>query len=217
MTTFASLKKRFDRSLFIVTGYMYDNGRREFLDDLIRVISKFYHHSDEWCSEYKPKSMRILEESNGTKLLHIGVQGHDCIFGTEIISEGVCSWKMRVNQLYYPFDDYWHLYVGVCKKSEREWEPDWDLPRSAPEKEGCYSFDVTVGKIVKQTEWDFATFNTKVTKSGDIIELTLDLENKKLSCKINDKDVEKSIENIRKGEYRLLVSLYFDKTELELL
>ena len=49
------------------------------------------------------------------------------------------------------------------------------------------------------------------------MDITLDLDNKKVSCAIDGKDIGKSINDIEGGAYRLIVSMYFDKTEVELL
>ena len=53
-----------------------------------------------------------------------------------------------------------------------------------------------------------------VTKAGDIIEIELNLTKKVLSCKVNGKDVEETISNLKDGKYRLSVHMYMTKQSL---
>ena len=87
---------------------------------------------------------------------------------------------------------------------------------SHPERAACCTFDTTLGRVANQKD-SSKTFNKKVTKDGDVIDIMLDLENKKVCCKVNDEDIGKSIDNLKDGKYRLVVSMWFDQTELELL
>ena len=215
MSTFSSIEDRFDRSLFIVTGYMHDNGNRDFLLDLIKVITTYYNRSDEWCSKHKGKNMKILEGSNGTKMCkdNDGSRNFECIFGTEVIIKGKYEWKLRVNKLTYPTDTFFHILVGVINTNKADMS---SMYHRDPATHGCYTFDVTLGEIVNQTNVE-QQFTTKVTKSGDIIDVTFDFENKTLYCFINGTDIGTSIKNLQDGEYRLLVCLFFEENELELL
>ena len=113
----------------------------------------------------------------------------------------------------YPFDTYFNLVVGVINTNKADME---EIAEKDPAREGCYTFDVTLGRVVNETNFK-QTFKTKVAKAGDTIDITLDLENKKVGCKVNGMDIGIFIENIEDGKYRLLASLYFDKIELELL
>ena len=110
--------------------------------------------------------------------------------------------------------DYFHLALGVINATTADIK---FIANTDPARHGCYTFDVTLGRVVNQTSTFHPHFKTKVTEAGDIIDITLDLENKKVDCKVNEKDVEKSIEKIEDGEYRLLASLFYEETELELL
>ena len=213
MSTFDSIQDRFERSMFIVIGYMHDNGETEFLVDLIKVITTYYHRLDEWCSIYRGKNMKILEGSNNTIFCKTVLWTHECILGTEIISGGRYKWKIRVNKLYYK-PNFWHIYTGVINMNKAN--INFKGENQYVESIGCYTFDTTKGRVVNQSNRSLC-FETKVTKPGDIIDITLDLEEKSVRCKVNGTDVGESIKKIEKGQYRLLVSLYFYKTELELL
>ena len=215
MSIFASIEDRFDRSLFIVNGYMHDNGKRDFLLDLIRMIATYYHRSDTWCSKDKGQGMRILEGSNGVKVHkdNNDEPKFEYVCCTEVILKGKCEWRIRVNKLNYPSKDYWHIVVGVINTNKTDMKL---ISENDAALEGCYTFDVTIGRVIHQRDIQ-EQFERKVTKAGDTIDITLDLENKKVGCKINGTDIGKSIEEIEDGEYRLLVGMYFGNTELELL
>ena len=60
-------------------------------------------------------------------------------------------------------------------------------------------------------------FLRKVTKAGDVMDVTLDLENQTVDCKVNGQDVVASINKLEDGKYRLFASMWFDETELEIL
>lgn len=91
---------------------------------------------------------------------------------------------------------------------------DWHLPKRTPQESGCYTFEVTAGKVINGKEISSA-FDRKVTQSGDDVSIKLDLENQRLNYYINGEDVGKAIENLKDVGYRLLVCM-FCKTELEL-
>ena len=214
MSTYAELQDQFHRSLFIVIGYMHENDKRDFLSDLIKVIALFYDRSDTFDAEYKGRGMRIVDSSNGKRVLKIEKSSHQCIFGTEIISKGKFSWKLRVKSMYYQ-QNYWHIYVGVMNLDKIVRHQSF-IANTHPERKGCYTFDTTLGRVANESN-TMKTFKRKVTKAGDIMDVTLDLDNKIVSCKVNDEDIGVSIKDIETGKYRLVVSLYFDKTEIEIL
>ena len=203
MSTYASLDNRFDRSMFIVMSYMHDNGRRDFLSDLSKLIAMFHVQTDEFCSVYKGHNIIILGGSNSRKIQKINEEDasalidFECAFGSEIITEGRYEWKIRVNKFKYPSEHFWHLFLGVMNTKVIN-VSDCDYPIQS----GCYSFDVSKGNVVNQNETN-QQFQTKVTKMGDIVDILLDLENKRVSCKINGEDIGKVIKDLDDGEYRL--------------
>ena len=85
--------------------------KTDFLLDLIKIIAEYYVISDKWSEEYKGKDMKILDGSDGAKVLKTK-QNHENIVGTEVISEGMFRWKIRVNKFKY-HEGYWHIYIGV--------------------------------------------------------------------------------------------------------
>ena len=146
MSTFATLKDRFDRALFIATAYMHDLKKREFLSDLIKVIATFYNRWDIWCSDYLGINMRILKDSNDTKLLKTAQQSHECAFGTEVITYGKFTWTIRINKFNYPYDGWWHIYTGVINADIADKNSFKD---DHPKRAGCYSFDITLAETVQ--------------------------------------------------------------------
>ena len=206
---FEKLTDRFSRSLFIVKAYMNDNGLREYLLDLIKIITTFYNQSDVFYSKWKGPHMKIIE---GTKVYKEIAGDHDrdpnynqlrkfeSIFGTEVISKGVYEWKIRVNKLNYQ-DGYYNLYVGVI--NTKICEMSSVFPGNTGYA-GCYRFEV------------FNLCRPKVTKQGDVVKLILDMPKESLSCEINGICIGR-MRGGANGEYRLMLSLYFAENELELL
>ena len=142
------------------------------------------------------------------------ITDHETIVGTEVISGGIFEWKLRVNKLKYT-GDCWHICVGVINidRGNINYLIQASTFISEP---GCYTFDVNYGHIVREYGTS-QTFDKKVTKSGDIIEIKLDLDNKSLHCKVNGEDVGNFIDKLPDGEYRLVANLWFDETEIEIL
>lgn len=175
-----------DRSLFIVIGYMRSN-RANFLSDLLKIITAYYDCGDEWNDKYMGKNMEIVKGSNKTKigkpLKPNAYASHESVFCQKVVSEGIHSWHIRVNKVYYP-SNCWHIYVGVTN-TKVNFE---SLKNTHPEQYCCYTFDTTNGRVANQRDTS-QTFNTKVTKVGDIIRITLDLINRKLRCCINGEDI----------------------------
>ena len=163
--------------------------------------------------------MQILEGSDNTKVCKQANEypHFESIFGTEVISKGTYEWKIRVNKFNYTISHYYHFYMGVIDVQKADLENVTES--NVTVSDGGYTFDVTLGQVMTTQYEDYAgpRFDTKVTKVGDIVDLTLDLTEKTLSCKINDQPVEKTISSIEEGEYKLIVSMYFGDNELELL
>lgn len=210
MATFAKLTNRFDQTLFIISAYLHDYKQTEFLMDLMKLIRDFSVASDEWDPRYATEYIKIFSD---TVLSHTRNDSPDSIFGKEIITKGKYEWRVRVTNLNY--SQFQHkgktdIYIGVCRRIMRDWHQPW----MEPQELGCYTFNVTNGQVINGKEIS-DSFDRKVTKSGDTININLDLEKKRLNCFINGEDVGQSIENLKDGEYRLLVCM-FCKSILEL-
>ena len=184
--------------------------------DLLKVITMYNMSVDQWFPVLTGAGAEftILKDLYATRLVHNSVM-HSLAFGTEIVSGGVYNWRIRVNKLKYPSTESVHIYVGVMNVNIAKMS--YMQTVGVPVQTGCYSFEVTMGKVVHEINWAIASFDHKETKPGDIVDLTLDVEKKKVCCAINDQDIGECISEISEGEYRLVVSMYFDETELELL
>ena len=203
-----------DRAIFIVSAYVHHNKFIDYLLDLIKIIAKYYLLADQWSSEYKGRNMQILEGSDNSKVLKTKVC-HQNIFGCQVITNGIFTWRIRVNKFKYD-TGYWHLLIGVVNTDKADINYLIKTYNAFPSKSGCYTFDTSKGQILNE-EIRGQGFTNKVTKSGDIMEITLNLETKSLHCKVNEEDVGISIDGLKDGEYRLLASLWFNETELEIL
>ena len=53
MSTYTQFEDTFDRSAFIVIGCVQDNGKRDFVSDLINEIALFHHVTDRFYSKLK--------------------------------------------------------------------------------------------------------------------------------------------------------------------
>ena len=57
--------------------------------------------------------MQIVAGSNNTKVCkeHDEYPDFESIFGTEVISNGIYEWKIRVNKFNYTISHYYHFYM----------------------------------------------------------------------------------------------------------
>ena len=146
--------------------------------------------------------------------------GFEAVFGTDIVSKGINCWKIRVNKLYtdYDIDGLYHLFIGVFDDTKADMEKMKNSNLSNKRMIGGYIYEVTYGHTFSDGCGNYThRLKPRVSKDGDIVDLILDLDNRTLGCKINDKDIERSIDGIKDGKYRLCVCMYYGDTELELL
>eukprot|EP01084_Bolivina_argentea_P129037 227962_1 len=143
---FQSLE-RDNRALFIVSGYMHKH-KTELILDLIKIIAIYYDSGDEWSSIHTGINMEIIAGSNNRKVLKKLTGTHECIFGSEVIKEGIYEWSIRVNKLHYP-SNCWHIYIGVIntKKGDMNF-----IKNTHPERTGCYTFDTTYGRVANESD-----------------------------------------------------------------
>ena len=120
--------------------------------------------------------------------------------------------NIEVNKYKYT-EGYWRVYLGVIKSDRAGMS---FIATIHPERTGCYTFDVFEGNVCDQAHAE-RTFKTRISDPGDIVEIKLHLELNSVHCKINEKDIGQVITKIEDGKYRLLASIYFDETELEIL
>lgn len=176
---------------------------------LILLTISYYASSDEFDVNTRGLNMKL---SGKTTISHTR-QGWDGVFGKYVVSFGKYKWKLRVNKFYHGGGG--HIVTGVINTKIAD---PMHFRSTCPSSnaEGCYGFDTSYGTI-----WNEGDLNTKfelmVTKAGDIIEIELDLEKNRLRCRVNGKDIGKKIWNLKDGDYRLSVHMYYEKTELELL
>lgn len=200
------------RAFCIVSAYIHRYCRTLFLLDLIKIIVSYYKMYDEWSQEDKGSHIKILAGLHNTKIFKT-FTCYQSILGIEEISEGKFNWKIRVNKLNY-IPGSWHIYLGVMNINIQD---IGGVVRGNPTTLGCYVFEVTKGVVFNGGDRGArATFETRV-KKRDIIEIGLDLNSKSVHCQINGKDIGKYIDKIHDGTYRLLASIYFEETELEIL
>lgn len=130
---------------------------------------------------------------------------HDIdIFLSHIVKFGIYSWKFKIHQIPRYCD------IGI-------WKINFDDKPNI-----SYSFDATRKALVDPTNVDQildCKSELGVCQKGDIITMTLNLNNNTLTFMINDKDYGLVHQNIEHTEYKAAIYLqyYEEKTKLELI
>eukprot|EP01084_Bolivina_argentea_P305917 528523_1 len=157
--------------------------------------------NDCWDKKLVEPSFRI----EGNSLIKTK-DNHVCAYMTHIVKKGVHIWKFRLDIFKSCL-----LLIGVWKA---KYEPIMNNYYSQS-ADKCYCITMNTGNKRVPSETAYALHGGK---SGDIIEMKLDLKKKNLSYKVNKKDYGVAFHNIEKHmSYRAAVSNYYNGNKLTFL
>ena len=168
---------------------------------------------DEWNEEYFPKDKAQII---GQVLKVISNYNAFTVFGKETVENGCHKWILRINKS-MPFDNNYQPYIGVivddvtilksCMKNI------WNTNDGSKGYLFCGS-----AKVIAPPRTGVKFGKDYFSKTNDVIEMILDLNNNTLQYIINGKDQGIAFKNILKNKYRLAVGFGSAKGwEMELL
>ena len=174
------------------------------IHDIIYLYQKFY---DEWSRKYSHHDIEINQKEG---MITVNTPNDASAYGTTIVSEGIFIWRVKI--VLFDYDVYGGIpYIGIIKNdqygNDEEMRAivlqsdgiDWD-------KYGCQYCGGSGGLFAENAE-SVIHNPCKWRMEGDILEMTLDLNEKTLSFKVNNDDFGE-FKNIEQGEYRLAFSVY---------
>lgn len=170
------------------------------INDVIALFLRLY---DSWNREYSYKDAEIDESG---QIVTMSTGAYMSVFGSYVVTEGVYKWSIKlVKYLEYGEFGAWSPYVGLIEDDEeyiKQYLNDnnWDK----------YGYQISSAPAqYNRGEGSIATpnFGCRWCKEGDILEITLDLDKRTISFKINDKDYGVGFSNIVLAPYRLALTV----------
>ena len=175
------------------------------INTIIHLFLKFYDH---WSQKYSSDKMEI--DNNGLSCTVRGKR-ESSVFGTTVVETGVFVWRIEIEQAVIDEDDE-GPFVGIIvddpKILEKFQNDDgWD--------NYGYQLCAVDGAVVPNGSMGGTKtwyYGCKWHKTSDILEISLDLNERTLSFKVNDKDYGVAYKDIEKRKYRLVLTSDCDQT-----
>ena len=202
----ATSTKKDRRRELLVAGYVRDIERAHKIhripaeiNDIIYLYQRLY---DEWSKQYSSKKVTIDEIGS---MITMHCDQDVTAFGCHVVTKGIFKWRIKMVKFTYDEKiDGSPPYVGIIEDNEEYMEEyknscDWD--------ENGYLLCCKIGRLLCG---DILTsdYPCRWNKEGDILEMTLDLNERTLSFKVNDEDYGVAFEDIEEREYRLAFGGY---------
>ena len=202
MFTFESRHTKRDRIL--VAGYLREAENEYKLlsvisKDIVEIVFEYKRICDSWNREYTSSKIEINDEGNQIKV--IGRSLHTA-FGTHIVERGVFEWNIKCDSVKIgsnnspPFFGLIHDDMAIIKNNKDD--AFW-----CSHKKGGYIWCGGDTKRYGDTQKYRQIFGNQCNKSGDILTITLDLDNRLIGISLNGKFLGNAWTNIRKKKYRL--------------
>ena len=168
------------------------------------IIYLYQRYCDQWDDEISSDDINIDEQSS---IITIDDNEYCTAFGKHIVTQGIFVWRLKFVTVKR---DGWHAppYVGIMENNDKNIKQYGGNSMGLWERDGyqlCTGNSTLCGP---SNEDHIITDNYQClwTKQDDILEITLDLNQLTLSFKVNDKDYGIAFSNIRKTQYRLVLS-----------
>ena len=168
------------------------------INDIIYLYLRMY---DEWSEQYKSKDISIDDK---TSIITFDSDDDSTIYGTQIIKDGIFKWRLKL--ISFRSTSQASPYVGIIENN-----PNYLKMYSDDNNWDDYGYQLCggSGRLYEYgfTNPDRWSTRSKWRKDGDVLEMTLDLNEHTLSFKVNDTDFGALFSNVKDKEYRLSLSL----------
>ena len=179
------------------------------INDIIYLFQQFY---EIWSKKYSNPGLIINED--GTKFT-IPNDRRYTAYGDTVVNEGIFVWKLKIVIMNHKYNDAFP-YVGLIMDSEDKllyyqdvghWnEHGYQLCAG---NSGLFCESDTYELYYNSDSSDAVStekYNCIWRKSGDILEIILDLNQGTIQFIVNDKDCGIAFRNIKKTSYRLAIT-----------
>ena len=171
----------------------------------------YYGSTDEWDSKYISKKMK-LQDNCITNISDVAYE-YVSAFGRAIISSGKFHWKFKIEKVQ---KTGWYIVIGIWK-IKSEVEPPKETYFTHKGYKSGYGFVTEDGKLVTETGGSSFKKYGVPCKTGDIIDMYLDLDKLTLSFAINGTDYGPAFRDIENTSYRMALNMQQKGDSLRLL
>ena len=187
----------------IETKYEHMNIPLEIND----IICLYHRIREEWDEKYSSSFIKI----DATKsIITITTDESPTVYGTLVVSEGIFVWKVKMIS-WEPTQWGSPPFVGITEDIHEHLEEYKDA--SGWTKKG-YEMCGKSGALFypsKGEHYHTKNYKGRWDKEGDILEITLNLDERTLSFKTNDTDFGVAFGNIKVARYRLVITFWDNK------
>ena len=176
---------------------------------IIHWILLYYYQQDEF-DPTKHTDSYVLTKNNTLVTLYQDMNGNGSAYLSKIARSGIHKWKFK---LIRANDDDWYMSIGV-----------FNLNHTINIKKRVDNFynNEAYGWIVNSQDalrgrGSQGRYCEKRYVTGDIIEMILDLNKMELRYIANEEDLGAVVTNIPKAEYKAVVSMNWERDQIELL
>ena len=185
--------------------YIFEN-IPNVINDIIYLFLKFY---DQWSTKYSSSKIEIDKDG-----LSFVVKEDAChsAFGEHVVRDGLFVWRIQIMVNQIDADEHEGPYVGVIVDNED------NLARYADGDnwEDCgYQWCAVNGTFVTNNKMSCSGRGNYLLEwdgKGDILEISLNLNELTLRFKVNDKDRGVAVKDIEKTAYRLVLTSDVDQS-----
>ena len=199
----------------LVSGYVREVEEQETRQiiplEINDIICLFHKVCDEWDRIYSSKDI-IIDE--GRSLMMINTNGTPTAYGTKIVSSGIFKWRIKMLS--------WHKvnrnappFVGIIEDNDYQLIKyqntyGWSYSSAYYGYELCAA---TGSLYLADSDNHYRTkhYKCKWNKQGDILQITLNLNDRTVSFKVNDVDYGVAFGNIKVAKYRLIITFSGNK------
>ena len=209
----------------LLWGYMREVERiykiRNIPHEINNIIYLYLKICDKWSRKYSSNYIKINECNT---LINVEGNVTHTAFGEMVVSEGVFVWRIQILALVHDGSYLEAPFIGIIEDDEGKLEfyrdsdiwgyCGYQLCAGDTGQLFCY-MDYKQG-TPKHIETE--DYRCEWKEDGDILEMTLDLNKRTLSFKVNDKDFGVAYSNIKQTSYRLALSMEkFEGSQFEFL
>ena len=170
------------------------------------IIYLYQRICNKWDQKYSSKNITIDEDQS---MITVNGDLYPTVYGSNVVSEGVFVWKIKIVALKKAISLNSPPFVGITE------DIDAHLNKYSDGAAWCkkgYQFCGGTGSLYAQDAGSVfgrnkvGTLQGRWNNDGDILQITLNLDDRTLSFEINDKDFGVAFANIKVTKYRLAIS-----------
>eukprot|EP01084_Bolivina_argentea_P305914 528517_1 len=189
----------------VVTGYVRNYSHKNIPYPLIQICMAYYLLYDKWDNKLKGDNVEIrgiYDEIAETKSTV-----YQSVFGHNIISDGQHYWKLEVLQFGQTSHHLtWRLMIGICNDNVCAKVKN-DYFTSAQNMSYAFVGNNYSVSHLATTGISCGFYGSTLCKSGDIIEMFVDMDIGTMKYIINSKDHGKAFDINKDEKYKLAVTI----------